>query len=87
MHITKEWCTSAAEREEGHEVGVGEPRDQCESCQGNGEVITDWETYLEPPMGTDPEAGVSICPDCHGTGWVCPDGDPASPTLNKSMRK
>jgi DnaJ-class molecular chaperone len=36
----------------------------CERCQGNGEIVTDWERYLESDEGT------AECPDCDGTGEI-----------------
>lgn len=34
----------------------------CERCQGNGEIVTDWEAYLGDAEGD----GVEVCPDCGG---------------------
>lgn len=42
---------------------------QCDQCQGNGEIVTDWETYLHPPNGAEPDAGTKDCPNCQGIGW------------------
>jgi hypothetical protein len=40
----------------------------CERCQGNGEIIIDWETYLHPPNLAAEEKSVAECPDCDGEG-------------------
>lgn len=40
----------------------------CERCCGNGEIVTDWETYLHPPEGAEADAGTADCPDCDGRG-------------------
>lgn len=40
----------------------------CETCQGNGEIVTDWELYLHPPEGAPGDAGTATCPDCDGLG-------------------
>ena len=37
---------------------------QCETCQGNGEVITDWDEYLKPAPDAPGDAGTATCPDC-----------------------
>jgi hypothetical protein len=52
------------------EIGlVPEPQD-CARCAGNGEIVTDWPTYLHPPEGAPADAGTADCPDCGGTGTV-----------------
>jgi DnaJ-class molecular chaperone len=38
----------------------------CERCQGNGEIVTDWNRYL---TGED---AVAECPDCSGYGFNPP---------------
>ena len=40
----------------------------CETCQGNGEVVTDWGTYLKPPEGAEADAGTATCAACDGQG-------------------
>ena len=40
----------------------------CETCQGNGEIITDWERYLRAQPGDVGDEGTADCPDCGGTG-------------------
>lgn len=40
----------------------------CETCQGNGEVITDWERYLHAHSGDAGDEAVAECPDCSGEG-------------------
>ncbi|MBA8904850.1 hypothetical protein [Aminobacter ciceronei] len=41
----------------------------CATCQGNGEIVTDWETYLH---GDDDEHATAECPDCNGEGKISP---------------
>lgn len=38
----------------------------CERCEGNGEIVTDWDLYLHPPEGAPGDAGTAPCPDCQG---------------------
>lgn len=45
----------------------------CERCQGNGEIVTDWDAYLHPANLAAEENSVTECPDCGGTGKN-PDG-------------
>jgi|GEM_PF-5446670 len=40
----------------------------CERCQGNGELVTDWDRYLNGPLDENEEDAVEPCPDCDGTG-------------------
>lgn len=40
----------------------------CETCQGNGEVVTDWERYLHGALDENGDDAVADCPDCDGTG-------------------
>lgn len=44
----------------------------CERCQGNGEIVTDWERYLHPHEGDVGDEAVTDCPDCDGTGSIPP---------------
>lgn len=41
---------------------------RCETCQGNGEIVTDWERYLKPHEGDVGDEAVAECPDCGGYG-------------------
>lgn len=43
----------------------------CERCQGNGEIVIDWNLYLHGRDGraVDEEA-VTECPDCDGLGAI-----------------
>mgnify|MGYP003510109096 CR=1 FL=1 len=38
----------------------------CETCQGNGELVTDWERYLHPQSGDKGDEALIDCPDCDG---------------------
>lgn len=40
----------------------------CERCQGNGELVTDWERYMHGPLDENGDDAVEECPDCHGEG-------------------
>lgn len=40
----------------------------CERCQGNGEIVTDWNRYLHPRRGDIGDEAVKECPDCSGYG-------------------
>lgn len=42
----------------------------CGRCQGNGEIITDWDRYLEPHEGDRGDEAVAECPDCLGSGYI-----------------
>lgn len=44
----------------------------CNRCQGNGEIVLDWEAYLHPANLAAEEASVAECPDCNGEGVVHP---------------
>lgn len=44
--------------------------EMCERCQGNGEIVTDWERYKRPHPGDVGDEAVAECPDCDGTGNV-----------------
>lgn len=47
-----------------------EPRMLCERCQGKGEIVTDWDRYLEPQLGDKGDEGTAECPECDGIGWL-----------------
>ncbi|MDH1268596.1 hypothetical protein N5C81_13295 [Rhizobium pusense] len=50
---------------------VAEERTEvCERCQGNGEIVTDWERYRHPHEGDVGDEAVAECPDCDGIGKV-----------------
>lgn len=40
----------------------------CEHCQGNGEIVTDWDRYRHPLPSDAGDEAVTKCPDCSGTG-------------------
>lgn len=40
----------------------------CKRCQGNGEIVTDWNRYLKPRAGDVGDEAVADCPDCCGYG-------------------
>lgn len=41
----------------------------CTACQGNGEIVTDWERYLHPHEGDAGDEAVADCPACDGLGY------------------
>jgi len=41
---------------------------QCERCQGNGEIVTDWERYKHPHENDVGDEAIAECPDCNGYG-------------------
>ncbi len=51
----------------------------CERCQGNGEIVTDWERYKHPHEGDAGDEAVTECPDCNGEGRI--DAQPDSTAL------
>jgi hypothetical protein len=42
----------------------------CTKCQGNGEIVTDWERYKHQLPGDTGDEAVADCPDCDGTGRI-----------------
>ncbi|CAM4133514.1 hypothetical protein KESI111651_04175 [Kerstersia similis] len=48
----------------------------CQECQGNGEIVTDWEWYKHPRPGDVGDEAVTVCPDCDGTGKVVGKAQP-----------
>lgn len=65
-------CQKAASRSEQPVSGAdGVPElETCQRCQGNGEIVTDWERYKHPAPGDVGDEAVTECPDCHGTGNI-----------------
>jgi len=47
-----------------------QPNETCERCQGNGEIVTDWERYRHPHEGDKGDEAVAECPDCGGEGII-----------------
>lgn len=43
---------------------------RCERCQGNGEIVTDWDRYLQPLPEDIGDEAVAECPDCDGRGYT-----------------
>lgn len=39
----------------------------CETCQGNGEIVTDWERYMHGPLDEKGDDAIAPCPDCEGS--------------------
>ncbi|MBP0440644.1 hypothetical protein [Tianweitania sediminis] len=49
----------------------------CQTCQGNGEVVTNWERYLHGEPGDAGDEGTADCPDCDGIGRADGAGEDA----------
>ena len=49
---------------------AGEGGLPCDRCQGNGEIITDWDRYMNGQPGDVGDEGTADCPDCNGTGRI-----------------
>lgn len=63
------WSTTALEALS--RQGSAEPATEtCERCQGNGEIVTDWDRYKDPRPGDVGDEAVAECPDCNGEGHV-----------------
>jgi hypothetical protein len=64
-----------------------DPIEACERCQGNGEIVTDWERYRHPHEGDVGDEAVAECPDCNGEGEASPAPQPReTPTLKAPDR-
>lgn len=48
--------------------GINSEGETCRACQGNGEIVTDWERYMHPHPGDVGDESVAECPDCDGRG-------------------
>ena len=46
----------------------------CQTCQGNGEIVTDWDRYMKGNTDANGDEAVAECPDCNGSGKVSQDG-------------
>lgn len=66
----EEWVPLEAYREamDGWKAANAQRPTTCERCQGNGEIVGDWERYLNPEEGDVGDDAVAPCPDCGGTG-------------------
>lgn len=42
----------------------------CQTCCGNGEIVTDWDRYLNPLDGDVGDEAVAECPECDGYGLI-----------------
>lgn len=53
----------------------------CPRCQGNGEIVTDWDKYSSPNHAAvgadDADHGIMECPECDGTGRTAPTTETA----------
>lgn len=70
-------------REEQKPAAVAVPsQETCQTCQGNGEVVTDWERYKHPLPGDVGDEAVAECQDCDGQGTVA-----AAPTTQAAPQQ
>lgn len=42
----------------------------CCRCQGSGEIVTDWDRYIQPRPDDKGDEAVTECPDCGGEGII-----------------
>lgn len=55
----------------GTRMTIVEPEQRtCPTCQGNGEIITDWGRYMHGEPADIGDEGTAECIDCDGTGMV-----------------
>ncbi len=61
-------------------VPISREGEDCQRCQGNGEIVTDWDRYLHAHDGDKGDEAVAECPDCDGQGasTPTPQGDVAA---------
>lgn len=67
-------------------VAVSEEK-QCDRCQGNGEIVTDWDRYIHPRQGDVGDEAVTECPDCSGTGRLSASPSPPASEREKIIEK
>jgi hypothetical protein len=65
---TRRFCLRMARAAIEALTATAPPSDACDCCQGNGEVVTDWDRYLEPEPN-DIGEDVRECPSCGGSGF------------------
>lgn len=65
---------------------AGEATRQCETCQGNGEIVTDWDRYLHPLTADVGDEAVTECPDCNGEGEISEPAGEAGPVAIDYLR-
>jgi DnaJ-class molecular chaperone len=46
----------------------------CSRCQGNGEIVLDWDAYSAAESTEEIESATAVCPDCDGEGYLDDDG-------------
>lgn len=67
-----------------HHEGQPTPSDPvavvtCDECQGNGEIVTDWDRYLHAYEGDVGDEAVAECPRCSGQGTIPFQPTPSDP--------
>ena len=63
-----QFATTQAAQAQAAVAGLGQ--ETCQSCQGNGEIVTNWERYKHPSPGDRGDEAVAECQDCDGRGVV-----------------
>lgn len=66
---------------------MGQNEVQCERCCGNGETVTDWDAYLDPPERAPGDSGTEACRDCDGTGQVTRNEHQGMMTIIDAIRR
>ncbi|MCW1412184.1 hypothetical protein OLZ32_27935 [Rhizobium sp. 1AS11] len=76
-HPEPQWLLIAWDIEKGAErsfavadINPAPAQVSCERCQGNGEIVTDWDRYKHPHKGDVGDEAVTECPDCGGEGVI-----------------
>ncbi|MGV1787320.1 MULTISPECIES: hypothetical protein [Agrobacterium] len=59
----------------------------CQRCQGNGEIVTDWERYRHPHENDVGDEAVSECPDCDGNGKVAAQVQDVAGSVPEEVRE
>lgn len=64
------WLAAAPKAAQAQAAVAGLGQETCQSCQGNGEIVTNWERYKHPSPGDRGDEAVAECQDCDGRGVV-----------------
>lgn len=64
------WLAAAPKAAQAQAAVAGLGQETCQSCQGNGEIVTNWERYKHPSPRDRGDEAVAECQDCDGRGVV-----------------